>query len=409
MADKYWHSSRGPRPPTSEDPLLGKDFNADDSFIQVLALDRSALTTLKFEGPMDIDIIGFLQATPGLESLELIRLRVHPSPAQTTPTDLPHLTRLTIKNAEYGQLFTLFTFPSLRNLSIDPVEGQEPAEITWGKLQVPPAITRVKMEYRPPHEKLSIIGSNGELTRSLSLTERVTETRIAPMIQALCDTQLTSVTSLSVGRGFPESGVQLPSASICALISGLPHLRRLDLFPSKIAVAVTEHLRDSTRPEHLRNSPRVCPELRILSLTMVRETYEDVFWSLSGLATDRANSERWLHRIDCVILKERDAQGTAERWDTMSRYSKFGDLVRCNGGEEVSRTQVQVCLRCPDELPLCFRTLVEASSTRRCIRRTARYTGDTRIVRRVHAAAVDPEWRGCSRSSRMVGVPVTNA
>ena len=289
---------------------------------------------------MDINIIGFLQTTPLLEYIELFGLRVNPPPVQATPTSLPRLTRLAMRNVEYGQLFGIFTFPSLNSLSIDPVEGQEPMEIAWGKLQVPP-VTTIKMEYLARHDKLSITGSNQERTRSLSLTERAIEARTAPMIQALSDTSLTSVTSLSVGRGVPELGVQLPSASICALISGLPHLRRLDLFPTKLVVAVTDHL---------RSSPLVCPELRILSLTMVGETYDDVFWSLSGLATDRAKSERWLHRIDCVILKERGVQETAQDWDARSQYCKFGDLVRCNGGEGVSRTWVHVYRRCSNEL-----------------------------------------------------------
>jgi len=293
----------------------------------------TALTRLKLEGPMNIDIIKFLRAAPRLESLELIRFRVNPSSVQATSIDLPRLTRLVMGNVEYGQLFAQVTFPSLGNLSVNPVEHREPVEIVWGKLHVPPAVTTVKIEHLAHrHEKVSVTGSNEERTHSFNLTERAVETRTALMIRALCETSLTSVTSLSVGRGVPELGVQLPSTSICALISALQHLRRLDLFPSKLALAVTGHLRDN---------PLVCPELRILSLAVVRETCEDVFWSLSGLATDRANSERWLHRIDCVILRAGgDAGETDKLWDTMTRYFQFGEYMRCNGGEEVCQTWV---------------------------------------------------------------------
>ena len=290
----------------------------------------SALTTLKLEGPLNIDIFKFLRATPRLESLNLIRLRVDPSPVQVTSTDLPRLTRLTMTSVEYGQLFALVAFPSLDYLSVDPVEDQEPVEIMWGKLCVPPAIATVKIEHLAHrHKKVSITGSDEKKIQSLNLMESATETRTALMIRALCNTSLTSVTSLSVGRGVPELGVQLPSAPVCSLISILPHLRRLDIFPTKLVVEVTDHL---------RSSPLVCPELRILSLTVVHETCEEVFWSLSGLATDRANSKRWLHRIDCVVLRADDALEAGNLWDAMSRGYEFGKYVHCNGGGKVRRT-----------------------------------------------------------------------
>jgi hypothetical protein len=286
------------------------------------------LTALKLEGPMNIDIFGFLRAAPHLESLELIKLHVHPSPANARSIDLPRLTKLVMANVEYGSLFVRVTFPSLSNLSIDPVEHQEPVEIVWGKLQVPPAVTAVEIEYLAHHRgKLSITGSNKAKTHSLSLTEHATVTRSAPMIQALCHTSLASVTSLSIGRGVPEVGVRLPSTPIRTLISGLPRLGRLDLFPSRFSLLAIEHLRDN---------PHVCPELKILSLTVVYETCEMVFGALSEFVTDRANSERWLHRIDCVILRVgEDPLETVRVWDSMSRHDAFEGYLRCNGGKKV--------------------------------------------------------------------------
>ena len=158
------------------------------------------------------------------------------------------------------------------------------------------------------------------------------------MIQALSHTSLTSVTSLSIGRGAPELGVQLPSTSICTLISELPRLRRLDLFPSQFTLKAVEYL---------RGHPLVCPELRILSLTVVRETCEKVFQLLAGFITDRANSERWLHRMDCVILRAGgDPRETRHLWDSMSQGCKLEKYLRCNSGEEVRRAQVRTCLGC---------------------------------------------------------------
>lgn len=293
-----------------------------------------SLTALKLEGPMDINLLKFLQATPHLGSMELIKLHIHPLPVGATSIDLPRLTRLVMRNVDYGQLFVRITFLSLKILSVDQVGYQEPVEIIWGKLQVPQTITAVKIEYlETGPDKISINGSNETKTHSLSLTERAALTRSAPMIQALSHTSLTSVTSLSIGRGAPELGVQLPSTSICALISELPRLWRLDLFPSQFTLKAVEYL---------RGHPLVCPELRILSLTVVRETCEKVFHLLAGLVTDRAKSERWLHRMDCVILRAGgDPRETCDLWDSMSQACKLEKYLRCNGGEEVRRVQVR--------------------------------------------------------------------
>ena len=305
---------------------------------QGLAWEMSSITMLailKLEGPMDIDILKFLQATPQLESLELIKLRVHPSPINATSIDLPRLTRLVMSNVEYGQLFVRVTFPSLKNLIINPVECRElSTEIIWGNLQVPPAVTTLKIEYQAHHrrDKISITGSDGEETCSFSLTDHAVLIRSTPMIRALYSTPLASVTSLSIGRGVPEFGVQLPSTSICAMISGLPHLQRLDLFPSQFTL---------TAMKYLRSHPLICPELRILSLTVVCETCEEVFWLLSGLASDRANSKRWLHRIDCVILRAGEDPHEAKRiWDSLSRHRKIEEYLQCSCRGKVCQVQV---------------------------------------------------------------------
>jgi len=230
-----------------------------------------------------------------------------------------------MSNVEYGQLFVGVTIPALRNLIIDPVECWElSTEITWGKLHVPLGITMLKIEYQPRHrhDKIYVTGTDRKGTRSFSLTEHAALMRSTLMIQALCNTSLTSVTSLSIGRGVPELGVQLPSTSICALFSGLPHLRRLDLHPSQLSLAAMKYL---------RSHPLVFPVLRILSLTVVRDTCEVVFWLLSGLASDRANSKRWLHRIDSVILRTgEDPDETKRIWDSLSQHRKLEEYLRCS-------------------------------------------------------------------------------
>ena len=291
----------------------------------------ASLTAVKLEGPMNVDLFKFLQTTPQLESLELIKLHVHPSPTNTTSTNLPRLTRLVMSNFEYGQLFMRVTFPSLRNLTIDPAENWE---IVWDKLHVPSGITTLKIEYqlRQRYDRISITGTERKRTRSFSLTEYAAPMRSTLMIQTLCNTPLTSVTSFSVGRGAPELGVELPSTSICALFSGLPHLRRLDLYPSQLSLAAMKHL---------RSHPLLFPVLRILSLTVVRDTCEEVFWLLSGLASDRASSRRWLHRIDCVILRAGEDPYDAKRvWNSLSQHRKFEEYLRCSCAGKVRQAQI---------------------------------------------------------------------
>ena len=294
----------------------------------------TSLTAVKLEGPMNVDVFKFLQTTPQLESLELIKLHVHLSPTNTTSINLPRLTRLVMSNVEYGQLFARVTFPSLRNLTIDPLEYQEPSmEIAWDKLHVPPGITTLKIEYHPchRHDRISITGTEGT-TPSLSLTEYAAPMRSTLVIRALCDTLLTSVTSFSVGRGIPELGVRLPSTSICALFSELTHLQRLDLYPSQLSLAAMKHL---------RSHPLLLPVLRILSLTVARDTCEKVFWLLSGLASDRAKSKHWLHRIDCVVVRAGEAPHESKRiWDFLSRNRKFEKYLRCGCVGKVRQAQV---------------------------------------------------------------------
>ena len=292
----------------------------------------TSLTTLKLEAPMNIDVFKLLQATPHLESLELVRSYTHLSPAQPTSINMPRLTRLAMRNFEYGQLFMHIILPSLRNLYVNPIaDPGEPVGIIWGKIQVPPAITVVKIEY-PAHRsnEISITGSNEAETHTLNLKEYAT--RSPRMTQALCNASLASVTTLSVGRGVPELGVQLPSTPVCVLISGLPHLRRLVTFPSQFTLAVMEYLRDH---------PIACPELRILNLSVVRWTCEEVFKLLLEFVTNRANSKRWLHRIGCVVLKAGgNPLETSNLWNSMSQRYELGKYLRCDGDDEVRRAQV---------------------------------------------------------------------
>lgn len=82
---------------------------------------RPAGTGVHEEGPMDINILKFLQAAPHLESLELIGLRVSTPPKTAlVPIDLTRLAKIVTRNVEYGSLFVRATFLSLESLTIIP-------------------------------------------------------------------------------------------------------------------------------------------------------------------------------------------------------------------------------------------------------------------------------------------------
>ena len=301
----------------------------------------TSLTTLKLEGPMDIDILKFLQVNPHLESLELTKLRVQPPPANVTSIELPNTIKVVMHDVEYAQLFACVTFPSLRYLTVDPIDRrQQPVEIALSQLQVLPTVTKLKIEYLPhmQHERISIAGLDRTNTTLFNLTERTRFGGGTPAIQALCRTSLPSVTSLSIGGGIPGFWFSLPSTAICTLISGLPRLQRLDLFPHRLSLTIMQHL---------RSYQHVCPELKILSIALVRSTCEEMFRLLSGFVSDRARSGQWVHRVDCVILKVPGEvyQHAKRTWESLSRGCRFEEYLRCGCSGEVRQAEIQPCFQ----------------------------------------------------------------
>ena len=298
----------------------------------------TSLTALKLEGPMDTDLLGFLRANPRLKSLELVDLDLQPSLANTTSFDLPDVTRVVMYDVEYAHLFLCVTFPSLRHLVVDPLRCLGLRKIAWGQLQFPPTLTALEIQYltHPFQDRISITGSDEANDSSLSLTESAGSLSSTPMIQALSNALLSRVTSLSIGGGAVGFWSLLPSTLICTLVSGLPHLWYLSVLSHHLTLTIVDHLCN-----HLLD----CPELRILSLTLVRSTCSMSSRSLSGFLSDRASSGRWVHRVDCVILEApgEDLEEAKRVWEFLSRDWGFAGCLRCNCVGEVRKAGVRLC------------------------------------------------------------------
>ena len=299
----------------------------------------TSLTILKLEGPIDIDVLGFLRANSRLKSIEFVNLDLQTSPGNTTSFDLPDVTNVVMRDVGCTQLFIYVAFPSLRHLVIDTLGHLGSARaIAWNQLQAPPNLITLEVKYLPHlfPDKILITGSDGVDADSLSITESATFRRSTPMIQAPCNTLLSSVTSLSIGRGALGFGSSLPSTTICTLVSGLPHLQYLGVFSHNCAL---------TTADHLRSHPLVCPELKILSLTFAGSICSVMSQLLSRFLSDRAGSDRWVHRVDCVILEvvEEDLEKAKRVWEILSRDCRFAEHLRCDCVEEVCDAGVYPC------------------------------------------------------------------
>ena len=74
---------------------------------------------------------------------------------------------------------------------------------------------------------------------------------------------------------------------------------------------------------YLGEHPLACLELRILGSTLVREACEGVFRLPSRFASNRADSGRWLHRMDCVILRGKDSHEARYIWEPLSQHREL--------------------------------------------------------------------------------------
>ena len=289
----------------------------------------TGLTRFKLEGPMTVtvaDISNFLERNSALEYLELVNLHVPPgTPGRTKRVKLHKLTTLSFRNVEHGHVFSCISLPALENLHIRPLE--QPAWRTptvWDDLPLPSGLTSLDVKYlgwEEGFDRVRITGLDDTRTRSLDLTELSLGVRFDPMLFALANTPLHSITSISFNQeGTTDPRYQLFSPSLRNMLESLPNLRHMDLCWGHLTHQIVERLQHA------------CPELKTLRVKTTRFSCSATFALVLQMAKARAAAGKRLGKIECVVADDGgDAAQTGKLWDDLARdaelerYLSFGD------------------------------------------------------------------------------------
>jgi hypothetical protein len=285
------------------------------------------LTTFRLEGHMTITpekLTNLLRRNPTLESLELVNLQVPYEFLPERSVELDHLTKLSIRNVEHGHIFPHVALPALKDLEIGPFERPQSRWVNsvWFGLQVPPGITALTITYRGSEDwdKISAVGFDNTSRRLLTLAERSVGRRLTPVLDALANASLALVTTLC----FDEEGTifedEVSSTPILALLRSLPLLRKVDLgwghITGKVIACLDEHR-------------GLCSELKDLRVKVTRQSCFSVFRSVQKLVLSRADAERWLSKVECIVLEaDGDAEATRRSWDSLLQSSDLASSLR---------------------------------------------------------------------------------
>jgi len=222
------------------------------------------LTAFELRGPIDLRasaLVEFFRRNTSLQSLGLNNLVVSKSSRSKgeEQTELPYLTKLSVRGTTPGHILPLLNLPSLKLLWVTSLEGRNAwSGYDWSDLCTRLLVTTLKAEYTAsPHKRITVEGYSGLGAQSLSFTEFLPT--VQAVFRSLANISLASVTSLFLIDNMPEGIVSLPTAEICALLEHLPRVGLMRLCPSDLAVEVVRRLRDHSE---------LCPELRELMVTV---------------------------------------------------------------------------------------------------------------------------------------------
>ena len=260
------------------------------------------LTIFKLKGPIHLELptlIEFFRRNVSLESLELTNLDVQrPSDCyRGEPIELPHLTKLSVRNATCGCMLSLLNLPSLNQLWVYSLGGRNPwSDYDWSKLCGRLSITNLEVQYgASTHERITVAGSRGLDTQALRFTVFSPATRGVTLFRSFSYALLSSVTSISLIGNTPEGSVSSSlTAAICGLLEQLPRVERMRLYPSGLAVEVTRRLSESSE---------LCPELRELEATVTGEARaRTIVELLAKVAKARAGDgdDRKTRKVECL-------------------------------------------------------------------------------------------------------------
>jgi len=305
----------------------------------------TGLTIFKLEGPIVAPVTtlaDFLRRNQSLEHLELVNVCIPFTLPRTQPIVLNQLATFLTHNAESGNILSHVTLPKVQTVELAPIlPPREWFPTAWSGLQLPSDVHTISLHYNHAigagsSMEISIVGTNKRRTHSFNLTERTAGARFTTLFSALTEVSLESVTSLCFNgdRGREPQTWPLPSPN-GALLGNLPHLTSIYLCWSCVVEDVIQCLIDS---------PRTCPELKVVRVKIALDTYEKVFGLVLALAKRRHTIKQPLHSIECVVGEVRvrggsalgqsplsTLQATQELWDSLVRNSKLKKYLRRSG------------------------------------------------------------------------------
>ncbi|KAF9791958.1 hypothetical protein BJ322DRAFT_5105 [Thelephora terrestris] len=167
------------------------------------------LTTLRLQGPTNLDLTTFakfLRRNSSLESLELTGLIIGGSQSYhrgETPIKLPHLNELLVRNATLGCALDLLNLPSLQRLNVSSCARQNPwSDSHWSRLCSQLPITSLEAHYRSSlHQEITVSGSGESGAHSFRFTEFSPTTLGPALFKSLSTTPLSFVTSFTLVKG----------------------------------------------------------------------------------------------------------------------------------------------------------------------------------------------------------------
>lgn len=281
----------------------------------------TGLTRFKLEGPMIVslaDISNLLERNRTLEHLELVDLHVPAeTPGKKKCIGLHNVTVLSFRNVEHGHIFPCISLPALEHLHIGSFDQLTWWTSTvWGNLCIPSGITSLHIKYRSwlrlregGFDRIYITGFDDTRTHSLNLTEHSLSTRFNPMLSALANTPLHTVTSISfTEEETNDPRYQLLSPPLRTMLGNLPNLKHMDLCWGHLTHQVIGLLQHT------------CPKLKTLRVKTTRLSCPVTFVSILQLAQARAAAGTRLSKVECVFAGDGDAAAeTREMWDTLTR------------------------------------------------------------------------------------------
>ena len=260
------------------------------------------LTVFKLKGTMSLELgtlAEFLRRNTSLSSLELTGLTLWKSSGwhREALIELPHLYKLSIRDATCGCALALLRLPSLKRLRVSSSGGQDPWRYTpWANLCSRLLVTSLEAHHRSSErDGITVVGwSNGQDTHSLRFTEFNSPTVLgAALFGSLSNTSLSSVTSLSLIKHMPEGCMSSSLiAAICDLLRYLPQVERMRLRPSQLVVKVIRRL---------SGDQKLCPELRELAIRITAEASKPVLRLLTEMKA-RADGDSGRRMITVKLL-----------------------------------------------------------------------------------------------------------